>query len=191
MTQVNVLPVNEIKYVKTISFTKTFLNQLFTAKIVYKRNPSDQYKMDDSKQTPFEKMMYFYNEECYPHDLLDDIILRGVRQNYPDAHIVTSLMLLDVEKANIEKELSIYKQEEFKLYIQPDIKDVNALLKMGKTQWRIFIKKLPIFLTNSTQSLPFQNEGSILYYDLNKEQELIELEPTLLNEVTIFDVVND
>ena len=191
MTQVNVLPVNEIKYVKTISFTKTFLNQLFTAKIVYKRNPSDQYKMDDSKQTPFEKMMYFYNEDCYPHDLLDDIILRGVRQNYPDAHIVTSLMLLDVEKANIEKELSIYKQEEFKLYIQPDIKDVNALLKMGKTQWRIFIKKLPIFLTNSTQSLPFQNEGSILYYDLNREQELIELEPTLLNEVTIFDVVND
>ncbi len=64
MIQVNVLPANEIKYVKTISFTKTFQNQLFTAKIVYKRNPSDQYKMDDSKQTPFEKMMYFYNEEC-------------------------------------------------------------------------------------------------------------------------------
>lgn len=186
MIQVNVLPANEIKYVKTISFTKTFQNQLFTAKIVYKRNPSDQYKMDDSKQTPFEKMMYFYNEECYPHDLIDEIILRGILKNYPDAQVSTSLMLLDVEKENIEKELSNYKQEEFNLYIQPDIKDVNALLKMGKTQWRVFIKKLPIYLTNSTLSLPFQNECSILYYDLAMEQNLIALEPTLLNEVTTF-----
>ena len=186
MIQVNVLPANEIKYVKTISFTKTFQNQLYTAKIVYKRNPSDQYKMDDSKQTPFEKMMYFYNEECYPHDLIDEIILRGIRRKYPEARVTTSLMILDVEKANIEKELSNYKQEVFNLYIQPDIKDVNALLKMGKTQWRVFIKKLPIYLTNSIQLLPFQNEGSILYYDLAMEQELIALEPTLLNEVTTF-----
>ena len=95
-------------------------------------------------------------------------------------------MILDVEKANIEKELSNYKQEVFNLYIQPDIKDVNALLKMGKTQWRVFIKKLPIYLTNSIQLLPFQNEGSILYYDLAMEQDLIALEPTLLNEVTTF-----
>ena len=186
MTQVNVLPFNEIKYVKTISFTKTLQNQLFTAKIVYKRNPSDQYKMDDSKQTPFEKMMYFYNEECYPRDIIDDIILKGIRQNYPNARVTTSLMLLDVEKANIEKELSVYKQEVFNLYIQPDIKDVDTLLKMGKTQWRLFIKKLPIYLTNSIQLFPFQNEGSVLYYDLAKEQELIALEPTLLNEVTVF-----
>ena len=154
MIQVNVLPENEIKYVKTISFTKTFQNQLFTAKIVYKRNPSD--------------------------------ILKGIRRKYPEARVTTSLMLLDVEKANIEKELSNYKQEVFNLYIQPDIKDVNALLKMGKTQWRVFIKKLPIYLTNSIQLLPFQNEGSILYYDLAMEQDLIALEPTLLNEVTTF-----
>lgn len=186
MKQVNVLPNDEIKYVKTISFSKSFMGQEYTAKIVYKRNPSANYTMDYSKQTPVERLMYYYNEDCYPCDVIDKIILNGIRQNYPEARVSTSLMILDVEKTTIEKELSNYKKEEFIINIQPDIKDLDALLKTGKTQWRVFLKKLPIYVTNSLDSQFFKNEGSILHYELDKEQEMISLEPSLLNEVTTF-----
>lgn len=157
MEQVNVLPNDEIKYVKTISFSKSYMGQVYTAKIVYKRNPSMDYTMDYSKQTPVEKMLLYYNEDCYPCDVIDKIILNGIRQNYPDAQVSTILMLLDIEKATIEKELSNYKKEEFHIYIQPDIKDLDALLKTGKIQWRVFQKKLPIYITNSLDSTFFKN----------------------------------
>ena len=184
MEQVNVLPNDEIKYVKTISFSKSVMGQVYTAKIVYKRNPSKDYTMDYSKQTPVEKMLYYYNEDCYPCDIIDKIILNGIRQNYPDARVSTILMLLDVEKGTIEKDLNNYKKEDFHIYIRPDIKDLDVLLKTGKAQWRVFKKKLPIYITNSLDSKYFQNEGLILHYELDKE--MIDLETSLLKEVTTF-----
>ncbi|MDY6156734.1 MAG: hypothetical protein SPH96_09435 [Agathobacter sp.] len=142
--------------------------------------------MDYSKATPFERQMYYYSEECYPHDLIDDIILKGIQQNYPGARVSTMLMLCDVEKENIEKELNTYIRSEFQINIQPNITDVNEIIKMGKTQWRVFVKTLPVYLTNSKEIELFRNEGSFLYYNLDRENELIELEPTLLNEVMTF-----
>ena len=177
---------NEIKFVKTISYEKNYLDRIYTAKIVYKRNPSLEYKMDYSMATPFERQMYYYSEECYPHDLIDDIILKGIQQNYPGARVSTMLMLCDVEKENIEKELNTYIRSEFQINIQPNITDVNEIIKMGKTQWRVFVKTLPVYLTNSKEIELFRNEGSFLYYNLDRENELIELEPTLLNEVMTF-----
>lgn len=186
MKTITVLPNNEIKFVKTISYEKNYLDRIYTAKIVYKRNPSLEYKMDYSKATPFERQMYYYSEECYPHDLIDDIILKGIQQNYPGARVSTMLMLCDVEKENIEKELNTYIRSEFQINIQPNITDVNEIIKMGKTQWRVFVKTLPVYLTNSKEIELFRNEGSFLYYNLDRENELIELEPTLLNEVMTF-----
>lgn len=186
MKTITVLPNDEIKYVKTITFEKNFLDRIYTAKIVYKRNPSQNYKMDYSKATPFERQMFYYREECYPHDLIDDIILEGIRQNYPQARVNTSLMMCDVEKANIEKELGNYLRTDFQINIQPNIVDVNQIIKMGKTQWRVFVKSLPIYLTNSREIELFRNVGSFLYYDLDQEDSLIDLEPSLLHEVTTF-----
>lgn len=186
MKTIQLLPYEEIKYVKTIYVEKNFLNRVYTAKIVYKRNPSLNYTMDYSKATPFENMMLSYGEDCYPCDIIDDIIVEGIRQKYPQARVCTSLMMFDVEKDNIEKELENYPKTEFQINIQPNIQDINGISKMGKTQWRVFMKTLPIYLTNSQEIELFRNEGSFLYYNLEQEDSLISLEPTLLNEVITF-----
>ena len=49
METITVLPNNEIKYVKSIIFMVELFGRLYTGKIVYKREPSDNYKMDESK----------------------------------------------------------------------------------------------------------------------------------------------
>lgn len=186
MKTIHVLPQDQIKYVKTISFYVEYFGRTYSAKIVYKRNPSKKYKMDNSKQSDIDRWLSFYPEECYPSDVIDEIILKGVREKYPTAQVNTKLMLCDVELEDITKELSNYAKEAFVIHIQPRIDDIDAILKSGKSEWRAFAKELPLYVTNSKDTELFKNEGSFLYYSLDDEEKLVSIEPELLNEVTTF-----
>lgn len=63
---------------------------------------------------------------------------------------------------------------------------MDAIVALGKTEWRVITKELPLYITNTRDAEIFRNQGAFLYYDLDKEQELIDMEPLLLNEVTVF-----
>ena len=108
MKTIHVLPQEQIKYVKTISFNIEYFGKYYSGKIVYKRNLSETYKMDETKRTDIDRCLCFYPEECYPCDIIDIIILKGVREKYPMAQVNTKLMLCDVELQDITKELSNY-----------------------------------------------------------------------------------
>ena len=186
MITFNVLPIEEIKFVKTIIFYVEFLGKKSIAKIVYKRNPSSLYKIDETKRSEIDKMMYFYPEECYPKDAIDEMIYAGIKSKYPSAQVHTKLMLCDVEKERIENELSQYQKETFQINIQPLIRDLDDVVMSGKTQFRVFQKNLPLYIIHSADADIFKFDGSFAYYELDKENEMIALEPTLLNEVTSF-----
>lgn len=186
MRTIHVLPQDQIKYVKTISFNVEYFGKYYFGKIVYKRNLSKTYKMDETKRSDIDRWLSFYPEECYPSDVIDKIILKGVREKYPTAQVNTKLMLCDVELEDITKELSNYTKETFVIHIQPRIDDIDAILKSGKTEWRVFAKGLPLYITNTKDTELFKNEGSFLYYPLDDEEKLVSLEPELLNEVTTF-----
>ena len=78
MKTINVLPIEEIFYVKTIYFSVEYFGRLYTGKVVYKRNLSEHYVMDESKRSEIDKMFYYYPETCYPKDIIDEIILQGI-----------------------------------------------------------------------------------------------------------------
>lgn len=180
------IPLSDIKFIKSISFEVQLLGDSCYAKIVYMRNPSETYWMDSSKRTVVDEMMCFFSEECYPKDNIDDIIFKSVQNRYPSARISTELIVWDAELVSIQRELSCYSKASFCINIQPRIDDINSLVRSGKTEWRVFIKTLPLYILNSSTSNFFKYEGSFLYYDLDKEDALIELEPQLLNEVITF-----
>ena len=186
MKTIHVLPQEQIKYVKTISFNVEYFGKYYSGKIVYKRNLSETYKMDETKRSDIDRCLCFYPEECYPCDIIDKIILKGVREKYPMAKVNTKLMLCDVELEDITRELSNYVKETFVIYIQPRIDNIDEILKSGKTEWRVFAKELPLYVTNSKDTELFKNEGSFLYYSLDDEEKLVSIEPELLNEVTTF-----
>ena len=52
----------------------------------------------------------------------------------------------------------------------------------GYTEWTAVKRGKPLFKNHVQPRVPLNGN----YYDLDKEDELIELEPTLLNEVTVF-----
>ena len=186
MRTIHVLPQEQIKYVKTISFNVEYFGKYYSGKIVYKRNLSETYKMDETKRSDIDRCLCFYPEECYPCDIIDKIILKGVREKYPMAKVNTKLMLCDVELEDITKELSNYVKETFVIYIKPRIDDIDAILKNGKTEWRVFEKELPLYVTNTQDTELFKNASSFLYYSLDTEKDLIGMESELLNEVTTF-----
>lgn len=186
MKTIHVLPQEQIKYVKTISFNVEYFGEYYSGKIVYKRNLSETYKMDETKRSDIDRCLCFYPEECYPCDIIDKIILKGVREKYPMAKVNTKLMLCDVELEDITRELSNYVKETFVIYIQPRIDDIDAILKSGKTEWRVFEKELPLYVTNTQDTELFKNASSFLYYSLDTENDLIDMESELLNEVTTF-----
>jgi len=189
MTTINALPVEEIKYVKTISFHVEYFGRLYTAKIVYMRNLSPNYMMNGSKRTPIDEFLCHYPEACYPSDTIDELILMGVMEKYPSAkiNVNTRLMYFDVERDELIKELNLYTKLSFTIMINPRIDDIDLLLRSGKTQWRCFQKILPLYLTNSNETDCFRYDGcSVINYELDREEELIKLEPKLLNEVTFF-----
>lgn len=109
-----------------------------------------------------------------------------MRQKYPSAQVHTHLMLFGCDKERMVAELASYATVSFQINIQPRIDDIDAVVKSGKTSWRVFTKVLPLYLTNSKDTTLFQNEGSFIYYDLDREQDMISLEPQLLSEVTVF-----
>ena len=183
MKTINVLPIEEIKYIKTISFDVEVDGELCPALIVYKRNLSKDYAMDDSKRSDTDRMLYYYPEECYPKDAVDEVILGAIQEVCPGARVSTKLMLCDIEKENLEKLLSSYSKHSFKIAIMPHIKDLDAVLKSGKTSWRVFEKELPLYVHLRKRNNDYIRNISTIYYDIENEDKMIEMEPTLLNEV--------
>lgn len=183
MKTINVLPINEIKYVKIISFDIEVDGELCPALIVYKRNLSKDYAMDDSKRSDTDRLMCYYPEECYPRDAIDEVILGAVKDICPAARVSTKLMLCDIEKENLEKLLSTYSTHSFKIAILPHIKDIDSVLKSGKKSWRAFEKVLPLYVHLRKKTIDYIRNISTIYYDIENEDKMIEMEPTLLNEV--------
>ena len=183
MKTMNVLPVEEVKYVKIISFDVEVDGESCPALIVYKRNPSKDYTMDDSKRLDTDRMLYYYPEECYPKDAVDEVILGAIKEVCPGARVSTSLMLCDIEKENLEKFLSTYSKHCYMIVILPHIKDQDSVLRSGKTSWPIFEKELPLYVHLRKHNNEYIRNISTIYYDVENEDRMIEMEPTLLNEV--------
>ena len=183
MKTVKVLPYEEIKFVKFIAFEVEVDGVLCTAQIVYRRNPSENYTLDDSKRSNLDRLLYYYPEECYPQDDVDVIILNAIKEVYPEASLSTRFMLCNVEKEEIERILSTYTKTNFKIVILPRIRDWVDVISSGKTSWLGFEKELSLFVHLKKQNNEYIHNISTVYYDVENEDKMIEMEPTLLNEV--------
>ena len=186
MKQINVLPLEEIKYVKIISFEVEVNGELRPAIIAYKRSPSKQYTMDESKRSDLDRLLYVYPEESYPRDKVDELILEVIKDACPDAKVSTSLMLCDVEKEHLERLLSSYSKRSFTIDILPRVRNFEDVINSGKTSWRCFEKKLPLYVHLKKEDVLYIRDTSTIYYDIENEENMQDLEPTLLGDVLWF-----
>ena len=64
-------------------------------------------------------------------------------------------MLCDMEKEQLEELLSTYSKHSFKIVLLPHIKDIDEVLKSGKTSWRAFEKVLPLYVHLRKQTIDY------------------------------------
>ena len=92
MATVELLPKEEICFVKKINLE----NNYFSGVVCYTRKFSENYRMQphtDGKDT----LLYHYQENEYPSDSLDRVIIEALQQQYPNATCHTSIQMLNVE----------------------------------------------------------------------------------------------
>ena len=92
MATVELLPKEEICFVKKINIE----NNYFSGVVCYTRKFSENYKMQpytDGK----DALLYHYQEDEYPSDLLDEVILQAIQQQYPKATCHTSIQMFNVD----------------------------------------------------------------------------------------------
>ena len=187
MKTINVLPYEEIKFVKIISFEIEVDGELRPAIIAYKRELSEQYSLDESKRSELDRLLFFYPEESYPRDEVDGLILEAVKEAYPSAKVSTSLMLCDFEKEQLRRMLSSYSSNHsFHINILPRVSSIEDVIKSGKTSWRVFEKHLPLFVQLKNERVTYIRDMATIFYDIENEEKMLALEPTLLKDVMWF-----
>ena len=117
----------EIFIIGDRNFGESTIGQIF-----YKRKINENYNFikqkeyDERKEnTLLEKLLEGYpKQENYPNDELDDLILSGIKQQYPKSKIKNSLILFNIDLENLE---ILKNQNRFpsKFYITPVINNMS------------------------------------------------------------------
>ncbi|WP_461378042.1 hypothetical protein [Cloacibacterium normanense] len=161
----------EIFIIGDRNFGESTIGQIF-----YKRKINENYNFikqkeyDERKEnTLLEKLLEGYpKQENYPNDELDDLILSGIKQQYPKSKIKNSLILFNIDLENLE---ILKNQNRFpsKFYITPVINNMSDFfMYSGKSfespelDLNIFSNYSNIFMENHSFSFHYDIENNNL-----------------------------
>ncbi len=167
------LPQEEWGIIKFIRISKNNIDgRNINADIVYVRSLSGEYKM---KETPkshtakeeFDRLLYGIPQDSFPSDKFDMMIMDMVKQKYPDAKTFNKLMILNVEKEDMQY-IKQHPHSIAAIYVFPNISINNMQLA---SMCRVYQKSLDIYV-DWFNSDDFNNEGFNLYYSPDKRDEV-------------------
>lgn len=122
--------------VKDIKITRKIKHVEIDAHIIYLRTLNDNYKFKrptlEFQKSKFERYMFGLDEQEYPQDLLDEIILKGVTNFYYDSEVSvkSSMLLFNTELRDLKNVISSYQHpKEISFLIEPDID--KEIMHMG------------------------------------------------------------
>jgi hypothetical protein len=115
------LPLDYIRVVKIIDLRA---EGYYDARVIYlRRFYGDDYRMkqhvEKTQEDRFNRLLNGTPQNEYPSDCLDELILKEVRQKYPNASLENKLLLFDVDLLNyrLEKE---HKKQNLKIKLQTE-----------------------------------------------------------------------
>lgn len=105
------------------------LGRYHTAKIIYRRIFSNEYKMRKkevvNEKEDFRRNIYGIPENEYPSDTLDKDLLEMVQQKYPTAKVRSSLMIFNTELRELEQEIKNFHSHNTATFIfEPNIQEI-------------------------------------------------------------------
>ncbi|MFT4073198.1 MAG: hypothetical protein QM654_14890 [Dysgonamonadaceae bacterium] len=177
-----ILSVEEVGIAKIIRITKRNSNGVnITGDIMYFRHLTPSYTFKKKEETAsdvenFNKNLAGIQQNTFPEDEIDVLILQAVRTKYPECNVFNQFILFVSEKES----LNYYKgmpQAQSLIHILPNINHNDPskwFLYDGK---EIFTKALTIYIDWTDSSL-FNNEAFNLYYDISYESEIKDMMET-------------
>lgn len=114
MRTISVLPLEKMFFIKKISLEDTISSVV----VCYARTLSEDYRMKPDKSARENHLYLGYEENDYPHDILDKRILKELQSKFPNAQPHTSLMMLNADMENNQIWLSQYEKEELNIIIE-------------------------------------------------------------------------
>lgn len=92
---ITMLPPEEWKVIKWIQIAVAGQRRIHFGTIAYSRNISDKYQMNPKHENDAMRPFRDYEEEEYPFDIIDDVILRAIDSVYKDAAHKSQLQIFD------------------------------------------------------------------------------------------------
>lgn len=166
---IRLLKDGNLKVIKKIILSEDRNNIRCNAQMVYLRDFTPEYKMNpkpvQSYQERFDRNLNGQPQDEYPHDLLDDSILKAIRTVYPNADVVNSLLVTNTEYRALLRYKNLQKDyAEFRFF--PDVSQIPAELypQIGNIEGARFA--LDIYMHVRPNKNAFANEGFELRFPL-------------------------
>ena len=176
------LPFDEIRFIKSISVEDKLHEEPFFGEIIYVRKASEHYWYKPipenlTWQERFERDVNGRPEDEYPSDLLDKLILKGVRTVYPHATIITKGVNFDIERDEYKKYLSIHKEVKQGLVISPTAAGltIGDLERYAGKEYAAYNRPLSLYYIGEKALDVFMNKEYHIYYPLSIASDVEEL----------------
>lgn len=166
---IRVLKDGNRRVIKRIKFSEDRNKIKCNAEMVYLRDFTSDYKMNPkpvlSNKDRFYRNLNGQPQEEYPHDFLDDSILNAIRTVYPNAELVNSLLVTNIEYRALLR-YKKYQKDYAEFRFLPDISPIPTELypQLGNLEGARFAFDIFMLLRPDTNA--FANEGFELRFPL-------------------------
>lgn len=160
------------RIVKTIRIEKQFGSRYVWADLVYTRSVSADYQWKSEKVQNSQGFFCDIKKE-YPEDDFDKVVLKAVRQDYPDVHFQNADVYTDWEADSFKRLYGKQFKETAVIYLQPFLDGYgNGQFPQGNREFPIFRIPLDIYIPCKDFNPFFANERYTLYYNYGMEEEV-------------------
>ncbi|MDC1809115.1 helix-turn-helix transcriptional regulator [Bacteroides uniformis] len=134
--------------------------------IMYERKLSPEYKFTENN-TPVGMFEEYPRQKDYPHDELDNLILRVIQDVYPNSKLYNKFVFFNTDLEHIER-LKQPLSKDFTIRIQPFVSDLKKI--MGRTLYQRELK------FNLYRSFPFDTLRTDFFstYSLDQDDMILE-----------------
>lgn len=170
-TTIRILKNGELRVLKKIILNEDRNNIKCNAEMVYLRDFSHEYKMNQkpvqNARDRFYRNLNGQTQDEFPHDLLDDSILKAVKNVYPKAEVINSFLITSSEYRSLLRYRN-YQKDYAEFRFLPDANSIPTELcpYLGKIEGVTI--KIDIFMLIRPNKNAFANEGFVLYFPIAK-----------------------
>lgn len=170
------------RIVKLIRLEKQIARHYMWADLIYTRSVTAKYKKESEKEETPSGIFYGLKEK-YPKDAFDEMVLKAVKQDYPDAFFRNAEIVTDMEAERFKNLYKNHHKESAVIHLQPDLSCMEYGNYPIDKQFSIFNVPFVLYIPCDEFVPYFANEGYFLNYNLSMEEELRlfikEIKPTI------------